>query len=362
MLSFCDVVKLVKSQAGSIVGVGLLVEYPLSRTCLVTAGRCFGKWGRQYRGVYNLRKVSVVLLVENNQHQSAISSAAKIYWKKWCELRVKEKYLHPARKIVINSSFTKMDKQIAVCDLQGTDQNSSRLIFDVYISNLDAQVLDINTQMIDIFDLMKCARALRNELKAKIINVIDFEFLAYCDDLKWLAKRFPQYIPKPFKKQVRQYDKQKAKNDKSNIKHQLEMSTDKLQERLLKNDLREANDRLHPRCRFVWRLLHYSKYLIAAVIPFLVIVSVAVWTGIIDFFLPVDFASRLGLLLWIAILILRGKRIYKFLIKWHEKLFQKYLYIEESRSRKFKEYYVSENCQIEKSILNTLPSPKQKEK
>jgi len=357
-----DIVRQIGQQTCWKVGVGILVEYPLSPFHQTVDGRFFGKWGRQYRGVYNLRKVSVVLLVENNQHKSTISSAEKIYWKKWCEARVKEKYLHPARQIVVNSSFTKVDKQIAVCDLQGTDKNSSRLIFDVYASNLEAQVLDINTQMMDIFCLMKCARALRNELKAKKINVIDFEFLAYCDDLKWLAKRFPQYIPKPYKKQVRQYDKQKAKNEKSNIKHQLKMSTDKLQERLLKNDLYEAKDRLHPRCRFFWRLFHYGKYFIAAVIPPLVIVSVAFWAGIIDFFLPVIFASTSGLLLWIAILFSRGKKIYKFLIKWHEKLSQKYLCIEESRSRKFKEYYASENSQIEKSILNTLPSPKQRKK
>ena len=357
-----DIVRQIGQQTCWKVGVGILVEYPLSPFRQTVAGRFFGKWGRQYRGVYNLRKVSVVLLVENNQHKSTISSAAKIYWKKWCKSRVKEKYLFSARQIEINSSFTKVDEQIAVCDSQGTDQNSNRLIFDVYVSNLEAQVLDVNTQMIDIFFLMQCARALRNELEAKEINVIDFEFLAYYDDLEWLAERFPWYIPKPFKKQVRLYHKQKAKNDKSDIKHQLDMNTDKLQKKLLKNDLCEANDRLHPRCRFIWRLFHYSKYLIAAVIPHLVIAFVAFSVGISDLFLPVTFASTLGLLLWIAILILRGKRIYKFLIKWHEKLSQKYLYIEESRSRKFKEYYVSKNCQIEKSILNTLPSPKQRKK
>ena len=352
----------------------MLVEYPLSRTRLVTAGRFFGKWGRQYRGVYNLRKVSVVLLVENNQHKSAISSAAKIYWKKWCELRVKEKYLYSARQIVINSSFTKTDEQIAVCDLQGTDQNSSRLIFDVYISNLDAQVLDVNTQMIDIFDLMKCARALKKELESKKICVGDYEFLAYCDDLKWLAKRYLSHIPKPFRTLVKEKNEKKAKDDVSEIKSKLSSNTSKSHCRLLKNDLCEAKDRLHPRRRFFWVLLHYTKPLILLLLPFLIIFIFGFLLGIIAFF-QIDIAAYfmvslissgiLGFLVFIYLLIKKviGMSIrLAGWIRWFDEGLETFSRIEESRSRKFEEYYVSTNCQTRKSISNTPQSPKQIEK
>ena len=287
---------------------------------------------------------------------------------------MKEKYLYSARQIVINSSFTKTDEQIAVCDLQGTDQNSSRLIFDVYISNLDAQVLDVNTQMIDIFDLMKCARALKKELESKKICVGDYEFLAYCDDLKWLAKRYLSHIPKPFRTLVKEKNEKKAKDDVSEIKSKLSSNTSKSHCRLLKNDLCEAKDRLHPRRRFFWVLLHYTKPLILLLLPFLIIFIFGFLLGIIAFF-QIDIAAYfmvslissgiLGFLVFIYLLIKKviGMSIrLAGWIRWFDEGLETFSRIEESRSRKFEEYYVSTNCQTRKSISNTPQSPKQIEK
>ena len=59
-----EIVEQISQLADVRLGVGVLVEYPHSRPRQKVLGTLLGKWGRRHTAPNNVRKASVVLLVE----------------------------------------------------------------------------------------------------------------------------------------------------------------------------------------------------------------------------------------------------------------------------------------------------------
>ena len=73
VMKFEEIVQQISQQAGASVGVGVLVEYPLSRPRHTVHGSLLDKRGRKYAAPYNVRKVSVALLVGGHQRRTTIA-------------------------------------------------------------------------------------------------------------------------------------------------------------------------------------------------------------------------------------------------------------------------------------------------
>lgn len=88
------------------------------------------------------------------------------------------------------------------------------------------------------------------------VNVENLEFLATCDDLKWLAVGYPDYVPEPVKKLVENFQKTEAKKAINDIEKEIKSIKTELEKR--GNDLLDAKDRLHPFSRKIKKMLGHT--------------------------------------------------------------------------------------------------------
>lgn len=232
---FEDIVQQISQQAGVRVGVGVLVEYPLSRPRQKVLGTLLGKWGRKHTAPHNVRKASVVLLVEGHQHRTtAVFSAVPICWKNWQKVR--------STNISFDGyEFFRQDEQIQICELQDDGQYAGGQISDFY-------VLDLSGQTPDVFDLMAHAKALRESLINRGYEPEDLKFFATCGDLEWLAVRYPKYVPEPLNERVMEVQQDEAEDDIDVIENDIKYIKSELENR--QNDLLEARDRAKPQWRW----------------------------------------------------------------------------------------------------------------
>lgn len=333
---FEDVVKQISQQAGVRVGVGVLVEYPLSRPRQKSLETLLskGRRGRKYTAPYNVRQASVVLLVEKHRSRATVFTAVQILWKRWWRVWL-------ANATIAGCHFVRQDEQIKVCELQDNGQYFGGHISDFY-------VLDLNGQILDIFDLMARAKALKKKLINSNLNVKDLKFLAVCDDLEWLARRYPSNVPKPFKQQVKSRQKEKAKDSIDSKKMELDVLKSKWESK--KYDLLEVKDRKHPNRRWFWKLINNNivRELIDVVILILVFLLVIVGF-VINYLLGLSiltiFLGSVFLLILISILYYIAKIVFYYR-SWSEKInkfLNRFSHIEESRGRKTEEYYSNLN-------------------
>lgn len=235
-MKFEEIVHQISQQAGANVGVGVLVEYPLSRPRHEVHGALLGKRGRKYAAPYDVRKASVVLLVDGHQHRTTtVFSAVSIRWKSWWRVRF-------ANTSLDGCEFVSQDEQIQICKLQDDGQYAGGRISDFY-------VLDLSGQSPDVFDLMAYAKALRESLIDSGFAPEDVKFLAACGDLEWLAVRHPKYVPEPLNERVMEVQKDEAEADIDVIENDIKYIKSELGNR--QNDLLEAKDRAKPQRRWL---------------------------------------------------------------------------------------------------------------
>ena len=343
-MRFEDVVKHLTQKAVARVRVGILVEYPLSRSRDSVHVISLGRWGRRYNAPYNMRNVSVVLLADEHHLGVTPVSALQIRWKGWwrvlfgwkfCSKKLRQKF---ATQMIINCELSPYNKPIQICEKQNSGQYAGGQILNFF-------VLDLSGQTPDIFALMAYVKALRECLENKDFCVEDTEFFVISDDLRWLAKCYPSHVPKPLKQSVISRQKEDAKCDVDRIKNKIKLRKSESELDSLENDLLEAEDRLRPWLRWWWKTLHYIYYSKLDIFPilkiFVTIFLLGFWRGIIDQIQSptfIDYTTE-GILLYIGLLIWDGFRIFRFLTSWSKKYFIRFSRIEESRDRRTKEQY-----------------------
>lgn len=323
-----DIVEQISQQAGVRLGVGVLVEYPLSRPRQKVFGTLLGKWAGKHTAPYNVRKASVVLLVEGHQHRTTtVFSAVPICWKSWQRARF-------ANSSLDGCEFVRQDEQIQICELQDDGQYTGGQISDFY-------VLDLSGQISDVFDLMAYAKALRESLINCCYEVEDLKFLATCDDLEWLAVCYPKYVPKPLNERVMEVQKDEAEAETDAIKNDIKYIKSKLRNR--QNDLLEAKDRFQTRWRPLRKFLGLPGIsIIWSVVKLTLAFVVAGFVfGISDFFgnsvnSGLYVSSGLSALIVITYKVIR---YFRKISQRTDKFFANHRRIEESRERRTEEYF-----------------------
>lgn len=328
--SINDVIMHLRKHAVTRVTIGIFVEYPLSRWRSAVPVISLGRWGKRYNTPYHLRNASVVLLCEEHQGTVAPITAVQICWKGWwrvlfgwniCTKKFRYRF---ANRMIANRQLSCNSNPIQVREKQSSGQCVEGKIINFY-------TLDLSGQTTDVFDLMADAKALRAILIYEGFKVNDLKFLARYKDIKWLALRHQNYVPKPFKQLVRIKQKEKAEK--------------KIQAQgLSRNDELEAKDRLHPKLRWLWKALHFmnrSEFGIVAVLKFVFSVF------LVGFWYYLKDESHLGIfipytgcaLYYFAITIKKCYKYYKNLTSLSHKYLTRFSDIEESRIRQTEEFY-----------------------
>ena len=265
VMKFEEIVQQISQQAGASVDVGVLVEYPLSRPRHTVHGSLLDKRGRKYAAPYNVRKVSVALLVGGHQRRTTtVLSAVSTHWKSWRRVR--------STNISLDGcEFVRQDEQIQICELQDDGQYAGGQISDFY-------VLDLSGKTPGVFDLMAYAKALRESLINSGFEPEDLKFLATCGDLEWLAVRHPKYVPEPLNEGVMAVQKDEAEADIDIIENDIKYIKSELGNR--QKDLLEAKDRAKPQWR--WLKSFFAKPIIGDLTG-LVIVIFALFASLFVF-------------------------------------------------------------------------------
>lgn len=328
---FEDIVQQISQQAGVRVGVGVLVEYPLSRPRQKVLGTLLGKWGRKHTAPHNVRKASVVLLVEGHQHRTtAVFSAVPICWKNWQKVR--------STNISFDGyEFFRQDEQIQICELQDDGQYAGGQISDFY-------VLDLSGQTPDVFDLMAHAKALRESLINRGYEPEDLKFFATCGDLEWLAVRYPKYVPEPLNERVMEVQQDEAEDDIDVIENDIKYIKSELENR--QNDLLEARDRAKPQWR--WLKSFFAKPIIGELTS-LGIAVYALFVSILAFVFqttlndlitsPNENALALAGGIFLVIIVVGTYRYNKKASKLAKGILMKQNCIEESRDRRTEKHF-----------------------
>ena len=344
LVSIDAVIQRIKRLPSARVGVGVLVEYPLSSPRHTVHGSLLGKWGKKHDAPHDIRKVSVVLLVEDTQSGNDPLTAVPIRWIGWWRVRwwriiwKRARRFRSAKKRIGGCKLFDSNGQIQICELQDDGQCVGGHISDFY-------VLDLSGRTPDVLDSMAYAEALREILVNSSLDVEDLDFLATCDDLEWLARRDPKYIPKLVKykvislqKNVAEADIDGIENDIINLKFQLE---------LRENDLLEAKDRLNPQRRWlkgflgkpiIWQLTSFSIGIYAFFVSlFVFIFQVTIFNEL----LTSSNVNALALAgsIFLVVIFAETYRRNKKASEWAKKIFIKQNFIEESRDRQTEKHF-----------------------
>lgn len=330
-MKFEEIVQQISQQAGASVGVGVLVEYPLSRPRHTVHGSLLDKGGRKHTAPYDVRKASVVLLVEGHQHRTTtVLSAVPIRWKSWQRVRF-------ANISLDGCEFVHQDKQIQICELQDDGQYAGGQISDFYI-------LDLSGRTPDVFDLMAHAKALRESLINSGFEAEDLKFLATCGDLEWLAVRYPKYVPEPLSERVMEVQKDEAEADIDIIENDIKYIKSELGNR--QNDLLEAKDRAKPQWR--WLKSFFAKPIIGELTS-LGIVVYALFASIMAFVFqatlndlitsPNENALALAGGIFLAVIVVGTYKYNKKASKLAKGILMKQNCIEESRDRQTEKHF-----------------------
>ena len=245
-----EIVKEFGQQAG--MRVGVLVEYPRSKCCEEVLGTFLGRRdgcrGPEYKGgaEYKVRAASVVLLIDEQEHcKSKKFSAFKILW---------DKDSGSVNRTVDGCHFDIQNKKIEVCELRDSKQRDDKQFLKGRVSNFF--VLNLSEQSPSVPELVAYAADIEKKLIESDVCVENLEFLATCDDLKWLYLRYPCHVPEPVNELVKKIPKSKHKENINVIENDIKSIEAKLEKR--RNDLLDAKDRSHPFRRKLTKLFGSS--------------------------------------------------------------------------------------------------------
>lgn len=312
--------------------VGVLVEYPRSKCCEEVLGSFLGRRdgcrGAEYKGSdeYKVRAASVVLLIgEQKSCGSEPFSVFQIFW---------DKRIKSVNKTSDGCHFDIQNKKIEVCELQDDKQLVKGQVSNFFVLNLSEQSPSIS-------ELVAYATDIEKKLIEHEVCVENLEFLATCDDLKWLYVLYPDHVPKPVNRLVKKIPKSKHKENINVIEKDIKSIEAKLEKR--RNDLLDAKDRSHPFRSKLTKVFGSSIIieLVSLGNAIVALMATAIGLAIADNYgyawYEGVFISDGGILLVTAsVKTIRYRRI---LSKRVDKFSNKYSCIEESRKRQAEKLY-----------------------
>lgn len=329
------------SNAGKVCGIGILVEFPLSRPRFESPGVLVVERGRRSKKPWKLRRVSIVILIKAEDSQIETIRASKIIWKKLTSTKdQKFKVWRISKWIKRMPLIDKIRRRLTLRrNLESTEEYnfhcSNRVIkvdyckdtFDCWYVKSDKcdSSWDINNVMQSFWSL---GSQIEKSLNASLRN---FGFLSPCEDLEWLEKRFHEYMPEPHKAKA-STERKKAADNKIN---EIQAEKSKLEQRIifLENDLLEAKNEKRPCLRWLWKIMGLP---IVAEICDVIILFVAVIIALFMFL----FTATIGVvLILIWTLSFGSRKYYKKLSRFMSKWFSRYSRSETSRELATEKHY-----------------------
>lgn len=257
------------SNAGKVCGIGILVEFPLSRPRFESSGVFVVERGRRSKKPWKLRRVSLIILLKAEDSEIEPIHVSRIDWKNLTPIKDRKS---KGWKILIwaGRKFLAIDKFWRKLTFRETSELPDGYSF--YFSNnvikIDSNKDTFNYWYIksdkynslwDIKNLISSFRALSSTMEESVDKSLEnFGFLSPCKDLEWLEKRFREYMPEPHK--TKAYTARKKAADNKINKIQAEKS--KLEQRIifLENDLLEAKNEKRPRLRWLWKIVNLQIF------------------------------------------------------------------------------------------------------
>lgn len=335
------------SNAGKVCGIGILVEFPLSRPRFESSGVLVVGRGRRSKKPWKLRRVSLIILLKAEDSQIEPIRVSKIDWKNLTPITERKPRIWSILIWVegIRSAIQKFWRRI-------TFRENSELPegYGFYCSNrvikIDSCQDTFNYWYVksdnydsswDIDSVILSYQSLSSKMK-KLINASfrNFGFLSPCEDLEWLEMRFREYMPEPHK--TKAYTARKKAADNKINKIQAEKYKLEQQIIVLENDLLEAKNEKRPRLRWLWKIVNLQIF-----VDIFTIIAVVASIFIAFFMLVLSstvLSTNIGpalLLFWAVIFGYRKhyKRFSRPMSKW----FSRYSRSETSRELTTEKYY-----------------------
>lgn len=330
------------SNAGNVCGIGILVEFPLSRPRFESPGVFVVKRGRRSKKPWKLRRVSLIILLKAEDSEIEPIHVSRIDWKNLTPIKDRES---KGWKILIwaGRKFLSIDKFWRKLTFRKTSELPDGYSF--YFSNnvikIDSNKDTFNYWYIksdkynslwDIKNLISSFRALSSTMEESVDKSLEnFGFLSPCKDLEWLEKRFREYMPEPHKTKAYTARKNAADNKINEI--QAEKSKLEQQIIVLENDLLEAKNEKRPRLRWFWKIMGLP---IVAEIGDVVILFASVIIALFVFLLTTTIAI-VFILIWA--LSFGSRKYYKKFSRFMSKWFSRYSRSETSRELATEKHY-----------------------
>lgn len=251
------------NNADKVCGIGILVEFPLSRSRFESSGVLVVERGRRSKKPWKLRRVSIVIMLKSEDSQIERIRVSKIDWKNltpmedrkskgwriliWGE-RVCSAIQKFWRKLTFRENSELPEGYSFYCSNRVIKIDSSKDTFKYWYVKSDKY-----DSLWDMDSVRSSFWSLCGQIEKSINKSLEnFGFLSPCEDLEWLEMRFREHMPEPHKTKALTARKKKSNEKISKI--QEKKSKLEQQITLLENYLFEAKNEKRPRQRWCGKL------------------------------------------------------------------------------------------------------------
>lgn len=344
MTTFDEIVTMLNdpSNADKVCGIGILVEFPLSRSRFESPGVSVIESGRRSKKPWKLRRISTVIMLESEDSQIEPIHVSEIDWKNLTPIKDRESKGWSILMWVVRivSTIQKFWRRLTFrenlelpegysfyCSNHVIKIDSCENTFSYWYVKSDKydSSWDIDSVRLSFWSL---SNQIEKPLNTSLRN---FGFLSPCEDLEWLEMRFREHMPEPHRTKASTARKSAADNKINRI--QAKKSSLEHQVVLLENDLFEAKNEKRPRQRWLWKSISPP---IVAEIASVIIVFMALIIAIFELLLTTTIGLAL-LLFWA--LTFGSRKYYKRLSRLMSKWFTRYSRSETSRELTTEKYY-----------------------
>ena len=378
MTTYEEIVAMLKdaSNAGKVCGIGILVEFPLSRPRFESPGVLVVERGRRSKKPWKLRRVSMIILLKAEDSEIEPIRVSGIDWKNLTPIKDRESkgwkiLIWARRKFLTIQNFLRRRikdreskgwkiliwvgrKFLAIQNFlrRRTFRENSELL-EGYSFHCSNRVIKIDSykdtfnywyvkpnnhnSLKDIKSPISGFRSLCSKMEKSItMPLIDFGFLSPCEDLEWLELRFREHMPEPHRTKASTARKKAADNKINEI--QAEKSKLERQIIFLENDLLEAKNEKRPHLRWLWKIVNSQTFvdifnLIAVVVAILIAIFMLVLSSTV-------LSTKIGPALLLFWAVLFGyRKYYKRFSRPMSKLSTRYSRSEASRELTTEKHY-----------------------